>query len=972
MFTRAFTRNLFFRRGQQVVEPNAENLKQRKSKSKSRSRSRSHSRQTRDVGNVLQPSSQNASAADCQEVVPSQGDDLKELSAKRSVQDLSTEGQKEDENCPVVAPPPAILEPHANFGSCHNVSLASQDVSGSFILLNPSDAVTKLGNEDEFPDEVFQTPTMGSEADEAASPSQTMAFTITESYSSGMIAEAVELEISSMPIPLLPVQGQGASSLAVPAMPIALIPRSLETGLSDITEADEPSMSERSLRPIEDNSVLYEVGAETGKTNLSFSSFGSSYASTPTQSANTSVILPEPTPASPLSVHQEVVCEGTADGRITPSVREHAVEEHVHLHPTLLSSMSPALRSVRGQSRTPVVVPTPTRPRVEDRAQTPLRTVSTVSLQEDSALLEKNPTEGLNIPTPATYAEAMNLALQYPEMSSKLLNEPLASACPTPARTASPVRGSARTGPASPAAAPQKSGPVHTADRPNWAVAPEEPRPNRRSRSRGRTKARKPVGPRGGEQGMYRSNGASAASQTPPGSTPNLSTRPLVSKPASEQQSPQKSRQAVDSDKGFARDFRKEKAEPWHNRVSTWVETTSSAADVSGTKQDASATASVGSNTNTTTSVSPEASGSVAKESAAPRSASSTRSPLNPNAPVWEYRPHVRTATDSTTGATKQPSPSIAPSPSGPPVPTLNQASPALDLEGDLARLRAMLRDCGLEERKLSERLSTPACSARASQHIQPAVCSEKNQAVPPGFGQGMHRPFAPTLQLNLTGIDSGRQRTQTHLPLAHPSIWQCTGPQALPSLFVPQPGGQIVYATSKPGANAIPIIMPQTGTPLFSLSNASAPVPTHSQPAQPTTSVAPSAVQPKPVHRTSQFPSSVPQQQPVGTRPSAASLTGNGNDKVFRFGQTGQQTGLTVISPKAVVPAALPQGTASLGAVSSKTSTSRTALLPPGGERSRPPVTGANAIVAPTTRFYGIETPRVVFDKHGWTVNSP
>ncbi|KAI0660825.1 hypothetical protein C8Q70DRAFT_972734 [Cubamyces menziesii] len=955
---RAFTRNLFFRRGQQVVEPNAEDVKQHKSKSKSRSRSRSHSRQ--DTGNVLQPSSQNASAADKQQVVPPQDDDSKELSAKSSSQDLPTEGHKENEG---VAPLPVDLGQRTALGSCHNVSLASQD----------------LGNEDEFPDEMFQTPTLGSDADEVSPSSPIFAVTVTEPYPSDMTMEVDGLEISSMPIPLLSAYGQGVPSLAMPTS-LALMPRSLETGLSDITEADEPSTSIEFTKSIGDGSVIFETGAgaETCKANLSFSSFGSSYASTPTQSANASLILPEPTPASSPSIHV-----GTIEDESVTSSDEHIpAEEHVRLHPTLLSSLPPALRSVRGQSRTPVAAPMPASATVEGPQVLDVTSViPAVSIKEDPAQCPKNSCEVFNIPAPVTYAEAMNLALQYPEMSSKLLNEPLASACPTPARAVSPSRTSARTGP-SPAASPQKNNQVHTADRPNWAVAPDEPKLGQRSRSRGRTRARKPVGARGEGQDIRRSNEASNASNTPPANTPNLPMRPALGKPTSRQQSPEKPKAPQAVEKGPVRDLREEKAEPWHNRVTTWVEKTSTAAQVSVEKQPTPMPPSGSSNANATAPVAPaNPSAAGSQETVAPQSATNTRSPLNPNAPAWEYRPHLRAATSSTPGSTTQPSPAVGPCAISPSTGNQSQVFPAptLDLEADLERLRAMLRECGLEERKLSARLTTPGCSnsvrSTSQQQVQPAMRPEAtNQALPPSFGQGIHRPFAPTLfDLASIGGGSTRLRTQTHLPVVQSVPWQSAGTQARP-VAIPQPGGQIVYSTTKPGANAIPIIMPQTGAPLFALPTSSAPAPILTQPSQLKTNVAPNIALLSTASRAPAFPLSVPPQQPIGTASSAASLGGN---QVFRFGQAGKHLGLAVtsgvVSSKAISPAtapAAPRAAASPGVISPKASSSTAALLPPGGERSRPPVTGANAIAAPTTRFYGIETPRVVFDKHGWTVN--
>nr|GAT58243.1 predicted protein [Mycena chlorophos] len=96
---------------------------------------------------------------------------------------------------------------------------------------------------------------------------------------------------------------------------------------------------------------------------------------------------------------------------------------------------------------------------------------------------------GETIPSPVTYADAANIASKYPELRGKVLKEPLASPTSSP-RSAKPElvpvveSGVANASVVSinsietvslPCTATTTAAPAHTADRPNWALAPDEP-----------------------------------------------------------------------------------------------------------------------------------------------------------------------------------------------------------------------------------------------------------------------------------------------------------------------------------------------------------------------------------------------------------------------------------------------------------------------------------------------------------------
>ncbi|KAF5358932.1 hypothetical protein D9758_004849 [Tetrapyrgos nigripes] len=84
---------------------------------------------------------------------------------------------------------------------------------------------------------------------------------------------------------------------------------------------------------------------------------------------------------------------------------------------------------------------------------------TTISVHRDAS---PQPDEPLNI---VTYADATNIAASYPELAATVLSMPLS------ARSIS--LHTARDHPQSPSSTAQEPIPIHTADRPNWAFAPD-------------------------------------------------------------------------------------------------------------------------------------------------------------------------------------------------------------------------------------------------------------------------------------------------------------------------------------------------------------------------------------------------------------------------------------------------------------------------------------------------------------------
>ncbi|KAI0375807.1 hypothetical protein BV20DRAFT_18007 [Pilatotrama ljubarskyi] len=524
-------------------------------------------------------------------------------------------------------------------------------------------------------------------------------------------------------------------------------------------------------------------------------------------------------------------------------------------------------------------------------------------------------------------------------MSLKLLTEPLASAspskCPTPARMASgPSDGSqTRQASASPAMAasdnrPMKPAPAHTSERPNWALAPADRKGAAQFQSPGRSTVQpSATATHRGKRGGKRSKRGSNASKTPPATTPNPSTQSPVKKRRAQQPSPEK---RPTMDKSPARGLRKEKAEPWINRVSSWVEQTSSTIQTSPSGQGTPA-ASSGTSSSVPATTAKEAMGDAKTITTSHTSA--TTSPLNPHAPVWEYKPRQPAAL---TGQTQvQTSTPDAPSPLESPEIRVSRNPLSHDLEADLQRLRAMLRDSGLAQGRSQS--GSPgqqqrsiwgppvdSQAARASAAIVRSGTVDANT----GFQNALH------LNLHASGntVVTARQRTQTQIPLGQQVSSQGQG--RLSPLEIPR-------IEQRFGMN---------GTPGLA----------YAQNVLPTVRYPPA-------------PASSPAQLPRVSTDAALGVPSSVMNVPRLSYSTLPLLQLAPGPPKPISPPVqAPQGFTSVHVgrhPGSAPSTSPNQA--PGSGRSRPPP-GNSTATAPTVRFYGIETPRVVFDKHGWTVNHP
>ncbi|KAI9000855.1 hypothetical protein BD414DRAFT_472935 [Trametes punicea] len=317
-------------------------------------------------------------------------------------------------------------------------------------------------------------------------------------------------------------------------------------------------------------------------------------------------------------------------------------------------------------------------------------------------------------------------------------------------------------------------------------------------------------------------------------------------------------------------------------------------------------------------------------DAAVPRPITS-KSLLNPNAPVWEFKPHQRAMTvcEAQSPPTNA-SPLTPQSTTSPP----QSASPQ-DLEVELQRLRVMLRDCGLEDRRFSTQLPGqghsiwsmpgPAQSSVHSAMVQSAIVNFGNAPM-------IQRAMAPQPQRD-AAAHSGpatRQRTQTHNPLVSQASLQGGG--VTPRNVVhqlQQPEDSNGRPGLMPAHFAIPPVPPPFHMPL-------GPTGVQAQPFKPTSAEHARAAQLNPVGRPE--PSiyrACPPQQTSNSVPLANAQQG------FQFAKAGQRPGST------------------------------SSLLPPGTGRARPnPFDAGSAFPPQNARFYGIETPRVVFESHGWTVD--
>ncbi|KAI0353000.1 hypothetical protein OH77DRAFT_651903 [Trametes cingulata] len=501
-------------------------------------------------------------------------------------------------------------------------------------------------------------------------------------------------------------------------------------------------------------------------------------------------------------------------------------------------------------------------------------------------------------------------------MSSKLLTEPLASAspskCPTPARTASPGHGAKKTSDTK----AKNPAPVHTSERPNWAVAPDEPKASPRSQLSDRHTASSHRGKRGNQRSKLGSN----ASKTPPATTPNPMAQSPVKKRPQRQQSPEKrsADERLTADKPSARDLRKEKAEPWIDRVNSWVEHTSSTAQTSPSRQNTPA-ASSGTSPSPAAPIAREASDNC-QTNAMSRPSTAYTSPLNPHAPVWEFKPRQRAATTGQTHAQSSTPNAL----SAVETPASNVSQTPLDqrlaqnAETDLQLFREMLRECGLMQgRPTSGSLGQQRSiwGPPLGPQTTPPVAAGQSAATQAGLAV----QNAIQLHLKATGntMFATRQRTQTHNPLGQQGSWQSTSnPPDIPS-FDQHLGANVAHTQS---------VLPTVRYP---------PAPTPS-------------------------PTQLPRMGSAATL-GASSTSMNAPRLLYATGP-----------PKAV---ALPATQASHGSTPVHvgrhpgSTPSASPIQPPGSGRARPPP-ATSATTAPPARFYGIETPRVVFDKHGWTVN--
>ncbi|KAL1944319.1 hypothetical protein VTO73DRAFT_3504 [Trametes versicolor] len=1044
MFSRVLTRNFFFRRGQHADSSAKQN--------KAAPRSRSASPERRETKNVLQPSSQNVLAGDnAQTDTPQVGNE--ELVSKPSVQSMNEQVEEHDENSPAQFQP--YVDPDSRtetslgdvdqslvFQGCdHSLTPSVQDTTTSFILVNTSnDGVKPLELDDESDDgeeQTFETPQLGSsqsEEDMSLDPVVDVVHQAVETpnpgssaFVEGLFPEPDAITVR-LPPPIVPAEQvdigpEAVNFLILDCTPSAsaddlsleleqtsldMEPLSLPTGLlSDITE--EPSLSELSCRSPADGSESLEVSADAHKADLSFASFGSSYAHS--HSADTSVVLPsEPrsTPSTPTrfqEVMQNILAEAVASRSpnwgdvdvalppptITPSLSAPATSGAVD------RVCSPVVESLVSCAISSEDLPPPSGSQLSISSLGLVQQNDTIAASVGVEATVKLP----GIPAPSTYADTMNLALQYPEMSARLLQEPLASpsSCPTPARSASPARSAAPSphkkaadvAPARAAAAPasgkskKNKGAAHSKERPNWARAIEDLKADLQQRPRGRSIAvassRTHDEPRNGQpsnreptvdaqppadasrplQPSTQAAPIDSRSRQPSPVKPAVSTEPFPSDASPEKPSvPGKADSPPQSPEkrpvGLSKRYLKgERVAVWLPRVHSWVQQTSSVDQTSPSAHNTPA-----GSLETSPAMAPAESSApevqpvpitqarpssgpkeqpVAKDVPAPSDAKAptvphatpTTSPLNPLAPIWEFKPHQRAAT--------------ATFPQQPPhgAPFMNSSAPPGShgpfphgIEADLERLRVMLHNSGLEDRRLSAaQPHQPRSIWGSPEHAQAAAHTNTvphNIIVPMNSRHNFHAPPAPRTNLAAPPGNVGRQRTQTHIPLSQQASWQ--GVPSRPGLTAPE---QLAGARGAPGfvstANLPPPVpyLSMTMSGLSPLSQMASRAALDAQPIGPRPQGAPH-------HAPAQLP------PPSRARSGSVSLP---MSQAVQFANAGRH------------PSRSP----------GETYYSSSPPAPPGSGRPWPPANAPAAV--PNTRFYGIETPLVVFDKHGWTVNN-
>ncbi|KAM5535526.1 hypothetical protein V8D89_010863 [Ganoderma adspersum] len=478
--------------------------------------------------------------------------------------------------------------------------------------------------------------------------------------------------------------------------------------LSDITEADESGAQNLSTQESKHSLNLLRVRT------LSFSSFGSSYPS----SCFGSPALNSPplngvttTCAVTLSSEASISVSPPADVRLaqsTPQLKSHEIANSGERLSTAESSPSD-------------FVPFVVEPLLSSNSAHQLGRDESLDEHKDTLEAEAAPIPTATtsvVPSASTYADATNLALQHPEMASDILRRPLSSASasgcpskfPTPAVSCSVSL--QVVPPASASCTPIRAGTPHTAERPNWALAPDVPAPgppalaatpkehkaehpnwalakhepespaDRRSRSRSRGRGRGGTGPssvaRGVEQWTRRGSRSSDANRA--NQVPRIGPTSTVISPKQKSECGD-ALQTVPSQATNLED----EPQQWLNRVNSWVEQTSRGTTTCPITLDRD------SDTKCVSTLS-----SSPKEPATqPQRHSRTTSGLNPHAPVWTPAPRARCQTPSDSDS----APPVAQSESSPS--TSSARGPfTFGVDADIDRLRDMLRNCGIQDRE--------------------------------------------------------------------------------------------------------------------------------------------------------------------------------------------------------------------------------------------------------------------------------
>ncbi|KAI0832591.1 hypothetical protein BC628DRAFT_1414876 [Trametes gibbosa] len=1082
MFTRVLTRTFLFRRGQHAdTSANRDNPV---------SGSRPSSPESQHLKNILRQSEVVANSRQAQ----NEGRNDEEIVVQDVAITIESPPNLNDENLPVVhqaegAELNAVEHVAVDHGCDTSINSAAQDASSSFILIDCSKGAMRPPVVEEDAEE-FMTPELDAGLSKepssfyssalAAEPDSTNTLSIPASTADERPVEptAMELPLSE---PSSRSSGEGLPD-EYPQSSSAIEPHFLQTCLlSDITEAEEPSISDISCKNTAGHLMVDEECEGIGRVVLSFSPFGSSYASTLLLETSDSLSQELVPTSSALACNKEMT---TKDDVAIDSVDSaDALPQSANLPPLSVSDIpwsSPRADAVKDSSPSLAI---PDRPCCVNSANDASIDV-VVAKDAIVATCHKVAADISTMPAPSTYADAMNLAMQFPEMSSKLLSEPLASAypsvCTTLTRPASPVRHAAHpaatkvSGPVAtsvPSATineKSKKGSTHSSERPDWAQADTVSTSFRPSRTRGRGIAQsssrsRDVGHKG-KHGAPSSN----TSQTPFDNTSNTSSRPPASGKAYSREAAPAQNESVNPSHGqealpkgpvasnilparqhspqrssitettSARNLRREKAEPWRHRVSSWVEQTSVVEQTSPNTHFTPAR-SLG----TSPVVVPPPSSALelsekATDSSIARpsitkatdivvcSAARSISPgLNPHAPVWEFKPHrratticqVRSIVDS--GASSA-NPLAAPLSQSP----LQFYNP----EEDLHRLRAMLRESGLEDRRLNVVPLNQACpmpNFSGPPQLAPggvAVRPENAQNVPPNSRQGTSQGIVPNPVWTAHGV---REGTQTSIIPPHGPQWQCSdggvlrypgiapqfpglGPQKAPWKYdngvLRFPGlGQFAGGANtmksasvsrQPLQTAPDAVKPPPAAavkpPLVGAAkNPTAPNKPRSSPSEPpSTSTKPLHAPKKPPQTA---PKKLPQTAPKKPSPSRAQAKPTPSQPSAKAKHTppggSQAPGrpCEVSAPPAAGPRALSSqnppssaGQAQKGCQSTvqtgtcPTTTLCTPVSSPAAlsvsQQSQPPPANSNA-TAPTTVVYGIETPRVIYDRHGWTV---